>query len=81
MKMVILLLIIIELTSSDVLFPTTEAPTKQDAIELLDCLLDFMSTKSNNFLFWFNLFKERYLKVFYPKVFQDLRLMDLLDGK
>ena len=65
----------------DCLFPATEPSTKQESIELLDYFLDFITNKSNNFVFWYNLFKEKYLKLFYPKIFQELRLMDKNDGK
>lgn len=55
--------------------------SKKDAMELLDdVLLEFITKKTNNFLFWFNLFKEKYLMTFYPKIFQELRLLDKYDG-
>ncbi len=65
-----------------VLIPTPDQPSKKDAIELLDqVLLDFLTEKTNNFLFWFNLFKDKYLMTFFPKIFQELRLLDKYDGK
>ncbi len=79
------------------LFPSTEIPTKKDAIELLEIFLDFMTFKSTSFGFWcekfffsfllkffffrFNLFKEKYLMSFYPRIFQELRLLDKYDGR
>jgi len=60
--------------------PATELPSKRDAVELLDFFLDFMSNKSTSFLFWFNLLKDKYLRVFYPTKFQELRLHDKYDG-
>lgn len=66
---------------TDALLPSVPPvpPSKKDAAELLDYFLEFITNKSSNFLFWFNMFKEKYLMTFYPKIFQELRLMDKYD--
>lgn len=66
--------------NNQALLPRPDAPSKKDTCELLEFFLDFVTNKTMNFPFWFNLFKEKYLMNFYPQIFQELRLMDKYDG-
>lgn len=74
------IMLFICLAPEQTLFLQAEVATKKDALEMLDFFLEFISSKTSNFLFWFNLFKDKYLMTFYPKVFQELRLLDKYDG-
>lgn len=57
------------------LSPAMSEPTKEESLELLKCFLDYCSQPGTDFEFWFLLFKELYLSVFYPKIFQELELL------
>ncbi len=59
--------------------PSSSDPTKQEALEIISFFLDFITTKSD-FTFWFVLFKEFYLYVFYPKIFQEMGGLSKTDG-
>eukprot|EP01117_Protostelium_nocturnum_P016875 TRINITY_DN6763_c1_g3_i2.p1 TRINITY_DN6763_c1_g3~~TRINITY_DN6763_c1_g3_i2.p1 ORF type:complete len:1437 (+),score=495.99 TRINITY_DN6763_c1_g3_i2:71-4312(+) len=69
-------------SASGVFFPATitEPASMNDSLNLLrDVLLKYISERTNNFQFWYDKFKERYLTQFYPKIFQELRIVDKYD--
>eukprot|EP01113_Clastostelium_recurvatum_P014293 TRINITY_DN1775_c0_g1_i4.p1 TRINITY_DN1775_c0_g1~~TRINITY_DN1775_c0_g1_i4.p1 ORF type:complete len:2361 (+),score=516.35 TRINITY_DN1775_c0_g1_i4:87-7169(+) len=50
--------------------PSTESPTVDQAIELLERFLGFMSAGDENFSFWYQLLRNHYLALFYPEAAQ-----------
>jgi hypothetical protein len=54
--------------------------TKEDALEMLNYFLEHITNSGTNFQFWFILFKEFYLSVFYPRVLQELGVLYKNDG-
>lgn len=54
-------LLSVKVMPDSVLLPSGTEPTKEEALELLNCFLDFISKHTANFNFWFLLFKARTL--------------------
>ncbi|PRP83806.1 ral GTPase-activating protein subunit alpha-2 [Planoprotostelium fungivorum] len=61
---------------TQILFPSATAPTMQESLTLLDGVILKFISETSHFLFWFDLFKTKYLVTFYPAVFKELRLLD-----
>ena len=52
-----------------ILLPASGAQTVQESVELLEVLLSFLDgTSAESFQFWWELFKQQYLIVFYPSI-------------
>ena len=69
-----------EVKEESLICPSNGESSKADALELLTLLLEYMSNVPDNFQFWFLIFKEFYLSVFYPKIFQEMGILYKNDG-
>eukprot|EP01102_Stenamoeba_stenopodia_P015219 TRINITY_DN516_c0_g1_i1.p1 TRINITY_DN516_c0_g1~~TRINITY_DN516_c0_g1_i1.p1 ORF type:complete len:1485 (+),score=330.88 TRINITY_DN516_c0_g1_i1:382-4836(+) len=52
------------------------AQTVENSVKLLEILLDYMGTRTETFSFWWNLFKQKFITVFYPDISKELGLLD-----
>lgn len=55
---------------------TTGGQTVENSVKLLEILLDYMGQKAETFPFWWNLFKQKFVTVFYPDISKELGLLD-----
>eukprot|EP01094_Clydonella_sp_ATCC50884_P008894 TRINITY_DN1843_c1_g1_i2.p1 TRINITY_DN1843_c1_g1~~TRINITY_DN1843_c1_g1_i2.p1 ORF type:complete len:1500 (-),score=588.09 TRINITY_DN1843_c1_g1_i2:141-4463(-) len=59
-----------------VLLPSSGSQNgEQQAVQLFDILLEYVSQKPSNFEFWFDLIKEQYFTAFYPEVCKSIGLL------
>jgi len=52
------------------------AQSVENSVKLLEILLDYMGTRTETFSFWWNLFKQKFITVFYPDISKELGLLD-----
>jgi hypothetical protein len=55
---------------------TTGGQTVENSVKLLEILLDYMGTRTDTFPFWWNLFKQKFVTVFYPDISKEIGLLD-----
>eukprot|EP01104_Vermistella_antarctica_P013529 TRINITY_DN4112_c0_g1_i3.p1 TRINITY_DN4112_c0_g1~~TRINITY_DN4112_c0_g1_i3.p1 ORF type:complete len:1259 (-),score=365.16 TRINITY_DN4112_c0_g1_i3:66-3842(-) len=64
-----------------VLSPSSTPNTIENGVQLLELLLDHMTQRPENFEFWFELFKTKYLIIFYPSVCEKIGLLTSQESK
>ena len=63
------------LNDPEALCPASDQLRKEDAADMWNFLLDFITQREDNFEFWYELLKVHYLSIFYPDECMSIGLM------